>query len=474
MTSYYLGADVSKGYADFVILDSQKHPVEEGFQLDDTFEGHNLLYQRLCQFCADRSEAFIHAAVESTGGYENNWLNTLVKFQSSLNLQAARLNPFGVNANSKADLKRITTDKISAYSIAEYLIAHSEKVSYAAPDTLASLRRQWSFIKLLTKQNTQLLNHLESLLYSANPEILVYCKHHVRDWTLQVLKRYPTADHLSRARISALTRISYVSETRAQELVESARKSVASTTDKVTGQLIISIVKQILQLRRTITSESERLAAEYPVTEVELLKTFKGIKDYSAIGLMLEIQTIERFPRSKNLTSFFGLHPVYRASGDGMMGVHMSKKGRREPRRILFMVALTAIRDNPLIREIYLKHTERGMSKMAAIGVCMHKILRIIYGMLKHNQPFDPEIDRGNREKSKTKREVMLKDKSRRYQEYDSKAPISGRQNKKRKERNESQNGHLPHKNGIIVSVPSVNLTYSSISVQEVLPEIAQ
>ena len=38
MPSYYLGIDVSKGYADFVILDSLKHPVEESFQLDDTFE----------------------------------------------------------------------------------------------------------------------------------------------------------------------------------------------------------------------------------------------------------------------------------------------------------------------------------------------------------------------------------------------------------------------------------------------------
>ena len=37
MTSYYLGIDVSKGYADFVILDSHKQPVKDSFQLDDTF-----------------------------------------------------------------------------------------------------------------------------------------------------------------------------------------------------------------------------------------------------------------------------------------------------------------------------------------------------------------------------------------------------------------------------------------------------
>jgi transposase len=469
MTSYYLGIDVSKGYADFAILDSSKQPVEEGFQLDDTFEGHSFLYQYLIRFCQNHPEALIHAALESTGGYENNWLNTLVKFQSSLNLKAARLNPFGVNANSKADLKRITTDEISAQSIAEYLIAHPEKVSYAQPDNLVSLRRHWSFTKLLTKQHTQLLIHLQSQLYSANPEILTYCKHHVRKWTLEVLKRYPTASHLSRARVSTLTQIPYVNEAKARELVNTAKHSVASATDDITGNMIISIVKQIQHLRKLINSESDRLAKEFPCPEVELLKTFIGINDYSAIGLMLEIGAIERFPRSKNLTAYFGLHPVYRASGDGIMGMHMSKKGRREPRRILFMVALAAIRDNPLIREIYLKHTERGMEKMAAIGLCMHKILRIIYGMLKHQRPFDPEIDQRNRERVCDNR-TDRPDKSRRYQTYDSKAPISSRQSKKRKERNESQNGrHTPQiKNGIIVTVPPFNLSHQSISVQEV------
>ncbi|MBI9070782.1 MAG: IS110 family transposase, partial [Melioribacteraceae bacterium] len=55
----------------------------------------------------------------------------------------------------------------------------------------------------------------------------------------------------------------------------------------------------------------------------------------------------------------------------------MSKKGRREPRLILFSVARTAINCNPLIKEIYEKHVKRGMSKMAALGCVMHKILRI-------------------------------------------------------------------------------------------------
>jgi len=42
MTPFYVGIDVSKGYADFMIINAQKQPVVQGFQLDDTFEGHYL------------------------------------------------------------------------------------------------------------------------------------------------------------------------------------------------------------------------------------------------------------------------------------------------------------------------------------------------------------------------------------------------------------------------------------------------
>ncbi|MCK7527849.1 MAG: hypothetical protein MZV64_64680 [Ignavibacteriales bacterium] len=52
---------------------------------------------------------------------------------------------------------------------------------------------------------------------------------------------------------------------------------------------------------------------------------------------------------------------------------------------------------NPYIKEIYAMHLKKGMPKMAALGAVMYKILRIVYGMLKNNKPFDPEIDRANR-----------------------------------------------------------------------------
>lgn len=439
MKKYFLGCDVSKGYADFIILDSDKNIVENSFQLDDTFNGHNKLYSILTDFYKAHPNSSILSAVESTGGYENNWFNTFSKLGEVLNISVIRLNPLGVSHSQRALLNRAVTDEISAKNIAEYLINHQNKIQPAANCYYASLRKQWGFVKLLVKQRVQLLNQLESIVYTANTEVLTYSKHSTPKWLLHVLKQYPTANRLARANVTSLTKIPYISRQKAENLIAKAKLSISSSNDEITEIIIKATVGQILQLNKTIAAHEKQMSDSCNIPEVKLLETFKGIATYSAVGLILEIGAIERFSSSKKLASFFGLHPTLKSSGDGFAAVRMSKKGRREPRLILFNVARTAINCNPLIKEIYQKHLKRGMPKMAAIGCVMHKILRIVFGMLKNKQSYDPVIDKNNREKSVPKKICIKVSKSRRFQSYDKQAPVSRRQNNKRKEEKKSQ-----------------------------------
>ena len=163
MSNYYLGIDVSKGYADFIILDSNKRIIEPNFQLDDTFEGHQKPFCFFKQFFKDHNDAVVYAALESTGGYENNWYHSLRKFQDTFNLKIARLNPKGVNYYSKAGLNRVITDKLAAINIAEYLITYPEKVSYQNQSYYYPLKRKWKFIRSLVKDRTRYLNQSKLL-----------------------------------------------------------------------------------------------------------------------------------------------------------------------------------------------------------------------------------------------------------------------------------------------------------------------
>ncbi|TFF34340.1 hypothetical protein, partial [Mucilaginibacter psychrotolerans] len=66
-TNGFLGIDVSKGYADFLLLDSGKNTLEEGFQLSDNKQGRQKLKELIRGWQQEGLEE-LYCGVESTGG----------------------------------------------------------------------------------------------------------------------------------------------------------------------------------------------------------------------------------------------------------------------------------------------------------------------------------------------------------------------------------------------------------------------
>jgi transposase len=441
----YLGGDVSKGYADWVILSEKKQIFLENFQLDDTYAGHCKLYSTLEAYFDKYSGLEVYAAVESTGGYENNWFNTLKRYQKVFNLKVARINPAGVNFNRRAGMKRNVTDAISAQSIAEYMINHPDNIAYDQDEKWKTLCRHWNFVEMQKAQRTQTINQLETILYCSNPALLRFKKDKLPNWLLELIIKCPTAEKLSKAKPEKLAKIPFLTLKRAKALVTEAKQNIASATDRNAELLVSQIARQIKAFDQNIKSQMQLIEQDLLSPDMEILKSFKGIDTISAIGLLLEIKAIERFPTVKGFSCYYGVHPKFKQSGDKVIGVRMSKQGSKNMRKILFNIAKGAITYNPLITDVYERKLSEGMSKMAALGVCMHKILRIIYGMLKNHQPFNPVIDKQNHERSKSKQqEKQIQEnanikKNRRYQEFDDTAPISKKQTKKRREHDLSQ-----------------------------------
>ena len=463
---YYMGGDVSKGYCDFVIVNSDKKIVESNFQLDDTPNGHKILTDNLRAFFARmrKPQATLHIGLESTGGYENNWYHTLLNLayndkgkgsamgndndndndntNTNTNIKVTRLNPLGVRKYWESELERNKTDKISARMIAEYLISHSKNIIYNQTDSQTSAKKHWTFVKLLIKQRTQLRNQFDGALYSSQPYLLTYCKDGVPQWVFKLVEKYPTACLLAQTDVKTVAQIPYVSLARARQLINHAKISIGADQDAITACRIQSLIGQIVMLDKSIAEQIELMSSYCCSEDLEILDSFKGIGTYSAVGLLFIIRDVQRFKFSKKLSSYTGVHPALVVSGDGSWGIGMSKKGSKEARAILFNVAMSAIVNNKMIKELYEGYLAKGKCRMSALGIIMHKILRIVYGMLKNRTKFDPSIDEANRNKTKEKEKNNDKhknkgkqefDRNRRYQSHDQNAPISRRQNQKRK-----------------------------------------
>jgi transposase len=339
----------------------------------------------------------------------------------------------------------VVTDPVSARTIAEYMIAYPEKIRYNVDDPYAEVRRLWKFTEMLKKQRTQLKNQLHILLYTSLPFLVTYLKSGIPNWMLELLLQYPSAEAIAEADITSLAQIRYISKKKAQSLKEQANMNVGSTKHQSTSFLIVSTARQIIELSKAIKEQKSYLAEQYGNLQmVKLLRSFKGIGIDSAIGLIMNIVSTDLFPDVKKAASFFGVHPVYKQSGDGVWGFHMSKQGRASMRSILFMIAFSAIRSNPLIKEFYVEQLKKGKSRMSALGICMHKIFRIVYGMLKNNKPFDQKIDKQNRKRNRKEKPATENNiRVRRFHKEDELAPISRRQNQKRKKSKQSQSDKI-------------------------------
>lgn len=462
MNHFYLGADASKGYCDFIVLDENVGVVEPHFQLDDLYEGHMVLTQVIKRLFQTNHDLTLFIGIESTGGYENNWFSMIWELKDAFNIQLIRLNPKYIYHQKKASSTKITTDKTSAIAIAEYLKLHKDKLRFNQDQQYSDLRRLWTYLSLIKKQLSQCRNQLEKLIYTSNPQLLSYCKTHKPAWLYSVLRKYPTAKKLSKAKTSSLVKIPYVTEKLAIELVGKAKYSVASFTSDVSQKLILRLVDEILILIKIIKETEQDISKMCDIPEVQLLKTFIGISDNSACGLMLIIERIQRFQSAKSLSSFFGVHPAFKESGDGISCMKMSKEGSSEGRRILFNIVKSAMVHNDWIKTLYEEYQQKGKSKLSSMGILMHKVLRIVYGMLKNKTQYTPLFDQKNRQKFKhieNKKEHQNDDKSRRFQMKNFEAPISRRQYKKRKEQAVSPNDCLVIEYGITTPAHINNIT---------------
>ncbi len=437
MTEFFLGSDVSKGYCDFVILDDQEQVVLDNFQLDDTRAGHNHLKAIVVNLFNKYKKVVLYVGLESTGGYENNWFKFFSDLSQIYNIKLSRVSATGVFHYIKSSQRKISTDKESARGIGEYLVRNKKTIRFNEYQKDVVIKKQWTFVKILVKQQTQLKNQLEKHLYIVQPQLLKYDLRVKPEWFFSLILKYPTAQKLSRASVKSISKIPYITESKAEKLKDDAKQSVASLDSEASEFLTVSIISQIIALKNTIKIQKESLhktIEKYKSAELALLKSFTGIGSYSASGLLLEIGDIKRFPSAKKLASFFGLHPIFRQSGDITKEVRMSKQGSREARYLLFNIVMSGINYNAWLKELYVRYQKKGKPKLSAIGILMHKVARIIYGMLINKTKYDAEIDKKNIERSIEKKVIPTEDKNRRFQKFDSDAPISSRHKKKRDE----------------------------------------
>ena len=160
--------------------------------------------------------------------------------------------------------------------------------------------------------------------------------------------------------------------------------------------LVADLEAHIQFLQEQVATVKKRLREHLQAHELlqqqqELLISIVGVGESTAARVLAEIGSIEHFDSARQLAAFAGLTPQEHTSGTSVQGkTRLCKIGNRRLRKALYFPALTWWRRCPQARAFGERLLAAGKAKMQVIGALMHKLIRVIYGILKSRQPFDP------------------------------------------------------------------------------------
>lgn len=386
----FIGADVSKGYADVQFLNETGTFLKEGSVFDDTAAGHGLLLDCMAMLKKKNPEVRFVVGLEASGGLERNWEKFFRGLKDSLDMEVLVLNPFAVKKHLERNLRRNKTDKISARNIADYLASGRRRQDIDYERDLLGARGLYRCIAAATRRRVQAQCELQSLLPQVQPELVRYCRDGLPEWILGLLMAYPTADRLAKARVKTLAKINYITAEKATLLIASAKQSVASLSDKATATAVVFLAKEIQEQNKKIAELQNGLMDSLrDDRDVKIMDSVLGIGLWTAVVLRLEYGNLERFHSAAAAVAYAGLDPRIDESGDLKRNLGISRAGRIQIRSALYMPTLAAIRSNPAIRNFYQRLLAAGKDEKLAITACMRKMIHIIYACVLSCKMFD-------------------------------------------------------------------------------------
>ena len=150
------------------------------------------------------------------------------------------------------------------------------------------------------------------------------------------------------------------------------------------------------RLQTAVNKEIHRVEERivpYTAGTGKLLETIPGIGPACAAALVATVGDIHRFPSPKKLAAFVGLDCTVFESGESIHhSSHITKRGDRGLRHLLFMAALSAIRGIPELQVFYDRRIDDGHHHFSALCAAERKLVHIIWAVWTRGTPFEKRI----------------------------------------------------------------------------------
>jgi transposase len=162
-----------------------------------------------------------------------------------------------------------------------------------------------------------------------------------------------------------------------------------------TGAITRDLRNHIRWLERRVGDVDDEIGGaieQSPVWRVheDLLRSVPGIGPVTARTLLAELPELGRLDR-RAIAALVGVAP-YNCDSGQQRGQRQIWGGRASVRASVYMAALVATRHNPVLARFYQRLRAAGKRPKVALIATMRKLLTILNAMLKHQQPWTPDV----------------------------------------------------------------------------------
>jgi len=146
---------------------------------------------------------------------------------------------------------------------------------------------------------------------------------------------------------------------------------------------ILKVTRQVRELSQTATYQEQ----------VTLLESVPGIGLITAMTILTELETIDRFNNIDKLCGYIGLVPSTRSSGEKEKSGDITPRGHGVLRNAIVESSWTAIRNDPSLMKSYVVLCKRMDSNKAIIKIAKKLLSRIRF-VLVNKKPYECLIEK--------------------------------------------------------------------------------
>jgi len=398
------GFDVSKKFSDMCIL-SPDNKVFARMRVH-----HNISdFRKACSLLKEAEKEFAMTPIiimEATGHYHR----LLFHFLKNSGYEVIVVNPIQTDSIKNISVRKVKNDKVDAYRIAILYRLRELKPTNTPVEAILDIRNLCRQYYDISDDCTAYKNKLIAILDELFPGFNDIFGNIASKTALEILSTYPTPEDILNAPKDMLVEIISKASRKGlkwslnkyDKLIEIANEVkplfIKHSSSNILLNTVITLIKTFQDLLKQIENEIHKIITnnpDYVGKAIELLDSIPGIDTITAATILGEIGDFSAFKSPKQLVAFFGIDPSQKDSGQFKSSKNkMSKRGSKILRRVLYTTAMANVRKkcnkelfNPVLFEYYNQKLASKPKKVALVAV-MHKLVYIIFAVLRDQSPF--------------------------------------------------------------------------------------